>query len=103
MIHRYLNKAKEEVNEAAKNINNLVDYFLMEKTWVNRLKKEFSQELNAAITTLRAESEALDELAFKQAIGQAEYVTKANALRDKCNNLEPEWLKSKTIELLKNL
>ncbi len=95
-------KAKEEVNEAAKNINNLADYFLMEKTWIDRLKKEFSQELNTALAPIRIEMDALEDLVLACTINEQDYKNRANALGDKCKILEAEWLKNKTLELLKS-
>ncbi len=95
-------KAKEEVNEAAKNINNLADYFLMEKTWIGRLKTEFSQEFNTALEPIRIEMDALEDLVFACTINEQDYKNRANALGDKCKILEATWVKNKTLELLKS-
>ncbi len=93
-------KAKDTVNAALNNIDNLVNFFMMQEIWKERIEREFSQERDAALEPFQDKMNKL----FSKAEGMKheDYMEKVNTLSAQQKNASEEWLKSKTTELLKS-
>ncbi len=91
--------AKNEVEASLANSDVLADYFVAQKTWTDRIEKEFVQEKVALLGSLQKEIDDLDSRAADMLSG--DYKNQAEAIAKKANKISAEWLKSKTLELLK--
>jgi hypothetical protein len=94
-----LSNAKNAVKASLANIDLLADYFVAQKTWTDRIEKEFGQEKGVLLVALEKEMDDLYSRAADMLSG--DYKNQAEAIAAKANKISAEWLKSKTIELLK--
>ncbi len=94
-----LQMAEDLVRDAWNNLEMLTSYFLLQRTWTDKLKADYKTELNEQVKQVYDKLEKLTEKADQ--LTTDEYMKEMELLQTEHKNLENEWLSKKTIEILK--
>jgi len=92
-----LDQAETTVKEALKNAQDVTDYLISDKTWTDRLKKEFRVELEEILQSVFDDLEKLSE---QTTLTSDQFKKENDALQVAQAKLEKEWILKKTQTLL---
>ncbi len=92
-------KAEALVRDAWKDMEMATAYFLSQEAWIDKLKTAYRIELDKHLEPVNDELEQLTEGEDK--LTSENYKKKMDLLQAEHKRLEKEWLRTKTIELLK--